>query len=98
MCASSSALDARLSPHAELGTAHRAGISTTQLVWLDSRAERTRSAFRLRGGGWRSVLKSRSPVEMWSDSSGVQHLEKAACFGLRDLDSVFRVPIRCFHR
>ena len=37
------ALDTRPSPHAELRTAHRAGISTRLLVWLGSQAERMRT-------------------------------------------------------
>ena len=63
------ALVARPSPHAELRSARWAGISTRQLVWLNSQAERMRSA-RFSAAVW-VLLKSRSPVEMWCDSSRV---------------------------
>ena len=54
---------------AEPRIARQVAFSTRQLVWLDSRAERTRSAC-APAAGW-IQLKGRSQGEMWSDSSGM---------------------------
>ena len=61
------ALVARPSRRAELRRARRAAFSKPQLVWLDGRAERMRAA-RIPAAGWVQLM-SRSPVEMWSDST-----------------------------
>ena len=62
-------LDGRPSRHAEPRIARQVAFSTRQLVWLDSRAERTRSAC-APSAGWVQLM-SRSLLEMWSDSSGM---------------------------
>ena len=72
-----SALDARPSPHAELGRAPRAAFSTRQLVRLDGRAEQTRFAC-APAAGWVQLMGC-SPVEMWSDSSGAACMEPCMC-------------------
>ena len=62
-------LDATPERDAEPRIARQVAFSTRQLVWLDSRAERTRSAC-APSAGWVQLM-SRSLLEMWSDSSGM---------------------------
>ena len=67
----------RRAAHAGRRTAHRVAVSKPQLVWLDGRAERTRSACVL-AAGWVHLM-SRSLLEMWSDRERRAQYLACAC-------------------